>query len=107
MDGLFLHPDSDFEMDHPTLGRLTVYRLREGIERFFISDINNPAAASIAQSELSVYFDVINTRAENFNHAPGGSNVLFMDGHVEFIRYPSDQFPVTPEFADFSSGLSG
>ena len=25
-----------------------------------------------------------------FNHAPGGSNVLFMDGHVEFKRYPSE-----------------
>ena len=22
-----------------------------------------------------------------FNHIPGGSNVLFMDGHVEFVRY--------------------
>jgi len=24
-----------------------------------------------------------------FNHVPGGSNVLYMDGHVEFIRYPT------------------
>ena len=22
-----------------------------------------------------------------FNHVPGGSNVLYMDGHVEFVRY--------------------
>jgi len=29
----------------------------------------------------------------NFNHVPGGSNVLYMDGHVEFERYPGD-FPV-------------
>ena len=28
-----------------------------------------------------------------FNHVPGGSNVLYMDGHVEFLRYPS-KFPV-------------
>jgi len=31
-----------------------------------------------------------------FNHIPGGSNVLYMDGHVEFVRYPADQFPMTP-----------
>ena len=30
----------------------------------------------------------------NFNHIPGGSNVLFMDGHVEFVFYPS-KFPIT------------
>jgi len=24
-----------------------------------------------------------------FNHIPGGCNVLFLDGHVEFIRYLS------------------
>ncbi len=28
----------------------TIYRLREGIERFFITDINNPAASATAQS---------------------------------------------------------
>ena len=28
-----------------------------------------------------------------FNHVPGGSNVLYMDGHVEWERY-DDQFPV-------------
>jgi prepilin-type processing-associated H-X9-DG protein len=22
-----------------------------------------------------------------FNHIPGGSNVLYMDGHVGFVRY--------------------
>ena len=31
-------------------GPVTVYRLREGVERFMITDINNPASASMAQS---------------------------------------------------------
>jgi prepilin-type processing-associated H-X9-DG protein len=30
-----------------------------------------------------------------FNHIPGGSNVLYMDGHVKFIRYPSMDHPCT------------
>ena len=25
--------------------------------------------------------------ATHFNHIPGGCNVLFLDGHVEYLRY--------------------
>ena len=25
-----------------------------------------------------------------FNHMPGGSNVLFLDGHVEFVEFPGE-----------------
>ena len=28
-----------------------------------------------------------------FNHIPGGSNVLYMDGHAEFVKYPGP-FPI-------------
>ncbi|MCP4639737.1 MAG: DUF1559 domain-containing protein [bacterium] len=96
-------PDEDAEVNHPDLGVVTVYRLREGIERFLISDINNPAATSKAQSELAVMWDVIMTVVEHFNHVPGGANVLYLDGHVEFVRYPSDEFPVTLEFAQVAA----
>jgi prepilin-type N-terminal cleavage/methylation domain-containing protein/prepilin-type processing-associated H-X9-DG protein len=72
-------------------GGPTVYRLREGIERFMITDINNPAASAKAQSEIFIMFDVLSTETDNYNHVPGGSNVLYMDGHVTFIRYPGDQ----------------
>ena len=40
----------------------TIYRLREGIERFFITDINNPAASAQAQSEVPVLWDTIWTQ---------------------------------------------
>jgi len=85
-----------FEKDIPIeLTGKTVYRLREGIERFFITDINNPAASSKAQSEIPVMWDSVWSGAEGsgesyFNHIPGGGNVLYMDGHVTFLRYPSD-----------------
>ncbi len=74
----------------------TVYRLREGIERFLITDINNPAASAQAQSEVFVMLDQIGAGNNTalFNHIPGGCNVLFMDGHVSFIRYPGEA-PVT------------
>ena len=66
-------------------------RLREGIERFFITDINNPAASSKAQSEIFVMWDDVQVvDPSRFCHIPGGGNVLYMDGHVEFLRYPSE-----------------
>ena len=78
-----------------------IYRLREGIERFLITDINNPAAVKSAQSALPVMWDIVTAdsggRAQ-FNHLPGGANALYMDGHVDFMRYPIE-FPATAAFA--------
>ena len=71
-------------------GDTTVYRLREGIERFLITDINNPAASAQAQSEIWIMPDDVNSRPDLMNHIPGGGNVLYLDGHVAFIRYPGD-----------------
>ena len=73
-------------------GSNTLYRLREGIERFLITDINNPAATAKAQSEILIYADKIQPNPKYFNHVPGGGNVLYMDGHVEFLKYPGE-FP--------------
>ena len=80
----------------------TIYRLREGIERFFITDINNAGASARAQSGIPVTFDMTSSKTEEFNHIPGGSNVLWMDGHVEFIKFPG-AFPITRAFACMTS----
>jgi prepilin-type N-terminal cleavage/methylation domain-containing protein/prepilin-type processing-associated H-X9-DG protein len=82
--------------------------LREGIARYLITDVSNPASASKAESEVPVYWDCArggdytgnappDAIAPNagmytgeFNHIPGGSNVLYMDGHVEFVRLFAD-----------------
>ncbi|MBI2425132.1 MAG: prepilin-type N-terminal cleavage/methylation domain-containing protein [Candidatus Hydrogenedentes bacterium] len=65
----------------------TLYRLREGIERFLITDINNPAGSAQAQSEVFIMWDAVSTFVSAYNHIPGGSNVLYMDAHVAFQRY--------------------
>ncbi len=83
----------------------TIYRLREGIERFLITDINNPAASAQAQSNIWVMFDAVSNRVQFFNHVPGGSNVLHMDGHVEFLRYPAVKAPVNKGMATFLGPL--
>ncbi len=96
--------DDDFAYSQFVSGSTQVlYRLREGIERFFITDINNPAASALAQSELCVIFDQLSTQPDEFNHVPGGCNVLYMDGHVAFLRYPSE-WPVCTVLAAIDGG---
>ena len=73
----------------------TIYRIREGVERFLITDINNPAATAQGQSMIPYLADFVDqagkaspNRGSRFNHVPGGANMLFLDGHVEFAKYP-------------------
>jgi prepilin-type N-terminal cleavage/methylation domain-containing protein/prepilin-type processing-associated H-X9-DG protein len=88
-------------------GGSTVYRIREGIERFLITNINNAAQNAQAQSTLAVQWDQINSTIADgsgvtMNHVPGGSNVLYLDGHVDFLRYTPEggEFPVNRAWAD-------
>ena len=88
-----------------------ILQLRDGLERFFITDINNPGAGANAQSEIPVMWDVISGIAASasaapgeyqmsglkYNHVPGGGNILFMDGHTEFVRYPDERFPYSED----------
>jgi prepilin-type N-terminal cleavage/methylation domain-containing protein/prepilin-type processing-associated H-X9-DG protein len=77
-------------------------RLREGVERFMITDINNPSASAQAQSEMVVLYDEAQKSGNTwgrYNHVPGGVNVLFMDGHVEFSKLGSGTTWVTNQNA--------
>jgi len=91
-----------------TGGQDQLMKMKEGIERFLITDINNPAGSAEAQSTLAamwdriVYSQTTQRYRERFNHLPGGSNILFMDGHVEFKKYSSSNtFPISPLQANF------
>lgn len=81
-----------------------VLRLKEGAERFLITDVNNPSTANISQSHFAVMFDRVDIDPIGFNHLPGGANVLYMDGHVEFNKYPH-AFPATRAWAGFMDYL--
>jgi len=88
----------------------TMYRLREGIERFLITDINNPDASATAQSSIWVMQDWVSVDPARFNHLPAGANVLYLDGHVEFKGYPEGGFgkgPVNNAMANFFALLDG
>ncbi len=104
-DGNWSPGDYDRDVSLPDDDRV-VYRLREGIERFFITDINNPAAGAMAQSEVAVMYDQVGTDVEHYNHVPGGGNVLYMDGHVTFVRYPGT-YPISRTWAMFMDIAAG
>ena len=88
----------DIDLEFPINGKSSLLRLREGIERFFITDINSPGASAQAASDIVLMHDAISDEATHYNHVPGGSNVLFLDGHVQFFKYPGNleegPFPV-------------
>ena len=60
----------------------TINRLREGIERFLITDINNPAGSAQAQSDIPVV--ITNVFRDGAGHARE-MTVLYMDGHVRRV----------------------
>ena len=116
--GIFSAPDIEASIDGSgTGGGSTFYHLREGIERFSITDINNPAGSAASQSESPIMWDYVAADPASatgdspsgnqvlFNHIPGGANVLYLDGHVEFHKYPGGKFPAHPAVALFL-GLS-
>ena len=87
-------------------GGTVVYRLKEGNERFMVTDVNNPQTAAVAQSSIMAMMDQFGNGpkgVELFNHVPGGCNVLFMDGHVDWVPYipPAPNSP--PEQQDLGA----
>lgn len=89
--------------------RAHLYRLYDGIENVLVHSRQFQASSTKGQSQIVVMWDAIeieNPRA--FNHVPGGVNALFMDGHVEFLRYNGEEgnrFPAN-ELGSIVTGLS-
>lgn len=88
-------------------GTLTLRSIREGVERFLTTDVDSATGAA-SSSSVPIMWDSFAANLDggsvsnrgysqgvgSFNHVPGGANVLFMDGHIEFTMYPV-RYPVT------------
>ena len=92
LTGAAYDKDLSLQSVNPAATDRPIHRLKEGIERFYITDINNPAASAMAQSTLPVMWDrtATNVKRDGFNHLPGGANVLYFDGHVDYLNFPGD-----------------
>ena len=85
-----------------------INRLNSGVDRFLITDINTIFTGDeVGASVVPIMWDQIATLISEFNHVPAGQNVLYLDGHVEFIRYDltSSKFPVSPMYAAVNGGV--
>lgn len=90
--------DQDFTVSSANAGTQAgggdvIFRLREGIERYLISDINNPAAGATSQSEVPIMWDHLTGQIKGSCHVPAGVNALYMDGHVRFEHYRGAESP--------------
>lgn len=85
-----------------TGGKNIVYRFREGVEKLLVPDPDDLEACQKAQSQIWLMMDRfgVSDPVSYFNHIPGGSNVLFLDGSVKFLKYPTNP-PVTPGMGAF------
>lgn len=80
-----------------------VFPLKEGVERFLITDINGPASSISYQSAIPVLVEIVTWKYKRSAATFKGTNVLFMDGHVEFCEL--GEFPVLPSVLNTLSGL--
>ncbi|MBX3179733.1 MAG: DUF4190 domain-containing protein [Candidatus Hydrogenedentes bacterium] len=104
--GLPFDEDLEAPPGRGSMGSDRFYRLREGVERLFVTDNTDPGAGARIQSMIPIMWDRVGSQPGvlTFNHMPGGANVLYMDGHVEFKRYP-DSWPVTRRAPELFSEL--
>ena len=88
-------------------GGNTIFRLQQGIERFFITDINRPDRTVVSPTQLPILFDTVSTNISQYSHIPAGGNILYMDGHVEFVKYPDyrGKIPYTTFFVDLTDTI--
>jgi len=86
-----------------------IYRLRQGVGRYFITDINRPETSVVSSTKLPIMWDNLTNTALGSNHVPAGGNVLYMDGHVQFVKYDRHSFrryglvPYSKFFVDWMS----
>jgi prepilin-type processing-associated H-X9-DG protein len=97
--GLPFDTDLPAAPGHGTAGQDKILRLRDGVERYYITGAASPEASGKARAEIPIIID-------RPQHVPTGGNVLYIDGHVEFLRYPG-KWPMTEPAISALMSLAG
>lgn len=100
----FLDEDITVLGNHAPGGSDTFRRTRLAFSKIYITDINDPGKTAASDSRIPVMFDSTSALGINLMaHDQKGGNVLFLDGHTEFKRYPDsyDLLPYTPLFVEY------
>ncbi len=104
--------DADFTVDLEDGKSFTVRRLGDGASSYKQSERSSQVGnGGDIRAQIPVMFDNFgivppgtNSTIIMFNHLPGGSNVLYLDGHVEFAQFPTE-FPCSREWGEAASVL--
>ena len=91
-------PDDYLNSEAPSPSEV-VQRLREGVERFYIKDINDPNDSATVQARIPVLWELPGS------HEEAGGYVLYLDGHVEWLPYPGP-FPMTETLVSRIQGIT-
>ena len=78
----------------------SILRFREGVERFFIHDIGNPASGLEAAHKLPLFWELPPS------DTPGDALVVYLDGHWERQPYPG-RFPLVEPFVRRTRAMMG
>ncbi len=100
----FLDEDIIVPGNHAPGNSSTYHRTRLAFSKIFITDINDPGKTAASDSQIPVLFDSTSSMGANMmGHEQKGGNVLYLDGHTEFKRYPDpyDLLPYTPLFVEY------
>lgn len=82
-----------------------IFRLKDGIERFLVTDITDAGANAVGASAVPIMWDKLSAKPTGgigYNHLPGGCNTLYLDGHAEFVTI-GERFPATNAHAALNS----
>ena len=102
----FMKRELQIDEYHAPGGGKVYYRMQVNMGPHFISDVNDAARGVVSDSQIPVLFDAFSDDGlARLNHMePPGGNILFLDGHVEFRKYPDKyhRIPYTPDFVDWA-----
>lgn len=102
----FMHADLTVPGNHAPGGNNTYFRMRVNSSRFFIENIDDPGRGLVPDTQIPVLFDAFAIQGDVvMNHVvPVGGNVLYLDGHVDFMKYSRDGLiiPFNESFISFT-----
>lgn len=93
-------PAPDVDSDIDTADKM-LRRLKRDVEYFFVANRSDPQAAANTRAAIPIMFETVVSNV--FGRDPDGANVLYLDGHVDYVRFGS-QFPVTEEMREVLGG---
>lgn len=90
----------DIQSDIDTADKM-LRRLKRDVEYFFVANRSDPLAAASTRAAIPIMFERVT--ASVFGRDPDSANVLYLDGHVDPVRFGS-AFPVTPGVQELLGG---